>query len=145
MSPISPALLQEMADHAKWPFPRDEMIEPGVIVLRMTDDLEALAMRDAPMTLGALIELGWPEDVARHFFPRALQSAAVSRSIAELLRAEFPAPPPTPPPAANDDFAGPPEGAAMRELRAFLFGGAGGLAAAFLLHGAYDLIWRMAR
>lgn len=139
------ARLAQAAEQAKWPYPRDEMIEPGLIVLRMIDDLDALALQDAPMTQGALVEMGWPEDVARHFFPRAHESATISQSIATLLRSDPPrAAPLIAPPAANDDDAFAYllalDRMIRRELRVFIAGASAGMVASLMLLIAFAAI-----
>jgi hypothetical protein len=143
------ARFAKFVEQAKWPFPREEMIEPGAIVLRMIEDLEALAMRDAPMTVDALVAMGWPQSAAARFFPSAYESAAVTQSIVGLLRpdcerlaafdaeARLVAPPP-----ANDDEAFlARDDLSQERRRAFLAGVAFALCGALLVGLVIQAAW----
>jgi hypothetical protein len=143
------ARFAQFVEQAKWPFPREEMIDPGAIVLRMIEDLEALAMRDAPMTVDALVAMGWPQAAAARFFPSAYESAAVTQSIVGLLRPDcerlsaFGETRLVPPSPANDDDAFLARDVLSREWRrAFIAGAVFALCAALLVVVAVDAAWR---
>lgn len=134
------ARLAQFVEQAKWPCPREEMAEPGAIMLRMIDDLEALAMRDAPMSVDALVAMGWPPEAAARFFPSAYESAAVTQSIVGLLRPDcerlldFDGDPRLVPPSpANDDDAFLTGDGLARQWRAFLAGAVFALCGALLI------------
>jgi hypothetical protein len=144
---IPTSTIEAIVEEAKWPYARDEMGEPWLIVRRMIDDLESLARRGARMDMDALIELGWPEETAALFHRRAFESAQLARSLAEYLTfdrgarcdvaaLETPA-------GRNDDGlfvarSGParPLATNMRELHVFIAGMAGGLLGGALFFAA---------
>lgn len=136
------ARLAQIAEQARWSCQRQDMVEPGAIVARMIEDLEALGARDAPMTVDALIAMGWNVETAARFFPAAKESASLTRSLRDLIHPAFEAARLKAPDAANDDAEGDGRRGVAREARAF-FTGAGFMLGSVLLIGlAVHLAWR---
>ncbi len=139
------ARLAQIAEQSRWPCARRDMIEPSAVVRRMIEDLETLVARDAPMTIDALIALGWADEAAWRFHPAALESATAARALSDLANClSAPRERLTPPSAANDDADVAPR-LYRREARAFLAGAGAALMSAMLIVAVMHLLGRSLR
>jgi len=82
------------ADLKKWPYPRDQMSDPALILARMAEDVAEIAARERSACILDLLEIGWPFDVAKTYWPAAATRADSVR-IEAAARAVF-APDPEP-------------------------------------------------
>lgn len=126
---------------ARWPFPREDMTEPGLVVWRLAEDMADLFDAGKDCEIEALVALGWPRPlVAQYFEPASHHCAALvaakldeRRRYDAALRESRPIPL-EPREATNDNEPGrcEPEGSRSRgragfdELRAFALGMIGG-------------------
>lgn len=141
---------------ARWPFPREDMTEPGLVVWRLAEDMADLFDAGKDCEIETLVALGWPRPlVAQYVEPARQHSAAlIAEKLFERRRREqalfTAAPIPLEPRdaddkaandrAANDNARGrcEPEvsrsgrGACFDELRAFALGMIGGTLVAVL-------------
>lgn len=109
---------------ARWPFPRDNMTEPGLIVWRLAEDMTDLFDKGAEADLEALVALGWPRALIAHYVEAARFHAAALAAERLFARRPPAAPIALEPAVSNDNETAPTE--ARPDPRAFLFGMAGG-------------------
>lgn len=149
---------------SKWPFPRSEMTEPGLIVCRLAEDIADLFDAETDeLSIDALVSLGWPREIAAQYFDVANQHAApiIATGLrrrwraASAVRDAAPIPVEPSEQLAPARLSGPPANpcrafnamdaqvglGGLRELRAFAVGMAGGgLAGATLAFSVLRLL-----